>query len=249
MKKFEELIKQEVDKYLNLEVGGVYCKIPYIFGSSWLEFWRTGGKGSVKDIKVEAEKLFKLYDLVPSEMTEYERYKFLRSKRVGIDCSGFVYNIYDKVTKEFFGKPLSKYILRYKGIVGELDKLIFSFKRNRRISSFHLTSDLNSFPIKNIKDIRVGDMIKMKSVDPNIGHVAIIYDVNLDKNEIVYAHSSFKTKTVGPHLSKIKILDYNLPIDKQEWEEVSSRGENISSNASSEEGLGLRRLKIFEKIN
>jgi len=249
MKKFEELIRQEIDKYLSLQVGGVYCKIPYVFGSGWLEFWRTGGKGSIKDIKIEAEKLFKLYDLVPSEMSEFERYKFLRAKRVGIDCSGLVYNIYDQATKQLCGKPLSNYVLRYKGIIGEIDKLLLSFKRNRRIASYHLTSDLNSVAIKNIKDIRVGDMIKMKSADVEIGHVAIIYSVKLAKNEIVYAHSSFKTKTVGPHLSKIKIIDYNLPVDKQQWEEVSSRGENISTKANYKEGFGLRRLKIFEKIN
>src|SRR3989338_8159422 len=148
MKKFEELIKQEIDKYLNLSVGGVYCKIPYIFGSNWLEFWRTGGKGSVLELKTEAEKLFALYDLTPSEMTEFERYKFLRDKRVGIDCSGLIYNIFDQVALDLFRKPLSSYILRYKGLLGQIDKYILSFKRNRRIASYHLTSDTNSFPVE-----------------------------------------------------------------------------------------------------
>jgi len=245
MKKFEELVKQEIDKYLNLNVGGVYCKVPYIFGSSWMEFWRTGGKGSVEQIKVEAEKLFALYDLVPAEMTEFERYKFLRDKRVGIDCSGLVYNIYDQITKNLFNKPLSNYVVRFAGLIGQIDKLVFSFKRNRRIASYHLTSDLNSFPVKNLKDIRIGDMIKMKSSDPEIGHVAIIYNIDISQDEIIYAHSSFKTKTVGPHLGKIRVTNYDLPIDKQYWEEVSAKGESISTNVSSKEGLGLRRLKIF----
>lgn len=248
MKKFKELIKIEIDKYLNLSVGRVYCKVPYIFGSSWLEFWRTGGKGSIEEISNESEKLFALYDLVPSEMTEFERYKFLRDKKVGIDCSGLIYNIYNEVTKQLFNKPLSNYILRFEGGLGYLDKIIFKFKRNRRIASYHLTSDINSFVVENLKDIRVGDMIKMKSSDPQIGHVAIIYSVDFVQNEIVYAHSSFKTKTVGPHLAKIRITNYDLTIDKQEWEEVSSKGKNISVNASFEEGLGLRRLKIFKDM-
>lgn len=248
MKKFEELIKQEIDKFLNLEVGGVYCKVPYIFGSSWLEFWRTGGKGSIDQIKTEAKKLFALYDLIPSEMSEFERYKFLRDKRVGIDCSGLVYNVYDEVSKVLLNKSIGDFILRKTGFLGKLDKYLFSFKRNRRIASYHLTSDINSFPIENLKDIRVGDMIKMKSLDPNIGHVAIIYDVDLDKNVITYAHSSFKTKTVGPHLSKINITNINLPIDKQNWEELSVKGESISTSANSKEGLGLRRLRVFKDL-
>lgn len=245
---FENLIKQQVDAYLSLMIGGVYCKVPYIFGSSWMEFWRAGGKGSVEEIKSESERLFTLYDLVPSEMTEFERYKFLRDKRVGIDCSGMLYNIYDGVTKKLLEKPLSKYINRYPGIIGGLDKLLLSFKRNRRIASYHLTSDLNSIPVERLREIRVGDMIKMKSMDPQIGHVVIIYNVDLNNNQVTYAHSSFKTKTVGPHLSKIKITNWDNTIDKQDWEEVSAKGENISSNANFEEGLGLRRLNIFKDL-
>jgi len=248
--KFEKIIKREIDEYLNLSVMGMPCKVPYIFGSSWLEFWRTGGKGSINDIRVESEKLFKLYDLDPSEMTEFERYKFLRSKRVGIDCSGMVYQIFDIASRELLNKPLKELINRKKGIIGEIDKKLLGFKRERRVASRHLTSDLNSVSITNLLDLQIGDMIKMSTSDPKIGHVAIIYEVDRTCDKITYAHSSFHTKKVGPHLGIINVLDWNKLLEDQEWEEQSTDNKtDLSIRVKSAEGMGIRRLKIFEGLN
>jgi len=193
-------------------VPGRKVRIPYWRNKFFKDRGRIqgplGGKGAPAQIKQATLKKAKESKIDLSQPSSEQIRDFMRQKRIGLDCSGFAFQVLNFL-KPGFHKNLKK----AEGI---------SLNPIRRFSVRALTSNRNSQPVKKTKNIKVGDLIPVSFNDQNIDHVLVV--VRAGKKEIAYAHSSRKTKITGPHLGKIKVIDPNLGLEKQQWLEKTKGG-------------------------
>lgn len=138
--------------------------------------------------------------------------------------------------------------MRFPGLVGQLEKILLSPKRVRRISADTLTNNLNTIQITKVKDIRVGDLIRLTHENWSGKHIAVI--VSVSQKKLIYAHSSDATNMTqaeGPHLGEIIITNPNKDLDQQKWLEKTRDGDNYGKRCyRSEIGDSVRRLLFIE---
>ena len=223
-------------KYTHLPLGGKEIVCPY-----WINnlkagvFGPYGGKGTPREIveatKSEAEKI----GLDLSKLSKEEILAFMKSKRIGMDCSGFVFWMLDALDREKGGDGIANDILSG-------DRLLPS-----RANVATLTNE-GAVSAVELKDVRVGDMIRLDKGK----HVAIVMRVVRDLGdmgevrEVEYAHSSARTKILGVHAEKIKIKDQTRGLEKQQWNEIAYEGKNYGETyCLSLAGDGLKRLKTW----
>lgn len=249
------LLSDLVNEYVNFKIEGKSVKIPYCIVKQPNEkrhlydmarttkYSNYAGKGTPQEIreclyKVATQRGFNLNKATAKNITD-----FMIKEGTGIDCSGFVYNILNRYLAKSQGIPLEKYLLIYPGIMGKIERFFFSNNRVRKISGTTLTSDLNTTEIHNIQDVRPGDMLRLSPPDWPGKHPVIIVDI--DKNYITYAHSSEYAKIQGPHLAKIKIIDFSNGLESQKWLEETFYGENYGKILfNPKKGDSIRRLRL-----
>lgn len=237
-------LREQVDEYVNFEYEGRKIRLPYVLDQARWRFWRSSGKGTAIQVKCEMEKGKRKKGIDFVKMSDLEIIRWLRENKIGIECSGFVYNVLDPVVKAKTGQPLAKILLRYPGLLGLLDRLILQYQRRRRISADVLTNDLNTVAIDAVCDIRAADLVRLTPAHWKGKHVAIIVQVSPDK--IIYAHSSRETAIQGPHYGEIEIVDSGTSLLEQKWLEVTREGKNYGMLAlHPENGDGVRRLKCL----
>lgn len=217
-------------KYTHLPLGGKEISCPYwrndlkrgIFGPG-------GGKGRPEEIVEITEQEAKKEGLDLGKMNEEEIISFMEKSRIGIDCSGFVFWMMDVLDKEKGGNGITDDI---PGCQGK-----FLCRANVKM----LTSEEVTLPIEKVKDIRVGDIIRLHGGK----HVTIVIRVTRVR-EIEYAHSSGLTETSGVHSGRIIINDPEQGLEKQSWQEKTDKGENYGHKYYlTTLGDGVKRLKIW----
>lgn len=237
MEKKDQIINsiyEFIRKYAEMEIDELVINCPY-----WMNKFKDGkvairgfanGKGSAEEIREELiRRLKSLSHESQFELTIENLVKFAKRERIGIDCSGLIYKVLDELLHLGYGNT------NYKNLdnifSGGIDKT--NVKR--------LTSLQYSREIKNIKDFKLGDMIRLWGGK----HTAIIILNNQKK--ILYAHSSsLSTKIQGVHTSIIQIIELTRSLKDQRWLEKARTGENFGKKYfSPEEGDGVFRLKIF----
>lgn len=211
----EKRLEEFLSSFFALEiVSGKRVRIPY---------WRNkitsrgrvqgpfGGKGRPKEIRRITLKKAEETGIKLERMTTEEIREFMRRKRIGIDCSGFVFQILDFLFPGF-----------WRGL-----KMAPGWSRNpiRRFNAAALTSKENTRPVKRLREIKTGDLIPLSFTGKRVDHVLVVVDKN--KKEIVYAHSSSRTPNDGPHLGRIKIIDWGEDLKRQYWEEKTKEGKNL----------------------
>ena len=250
------LLLKFAQEYINFSIEGKKVNIPYCIVSQKKErkpsyaMARTGkysnyaGKGSPEQIRTALlsaakKKPFDLTARGPEEITA-----FMIHEGIGIDCSGFVYNVLDTYLRATRDSSLDRLILRYPGILGGIERLLLSRDRVRRSSAATLTSDLNTTIIEKVKDIQLADMMRLTHSYWKGKHIAIIVDIH--KKYITYAHTSEFTKTQGPHLGKIVIVNPEKGLESQAWLETTQTGVNYGEYAfDPRRGDSVRRLKYL----
>ena len=192
-------------------------------------FGPCGGKGSplqiIEATREEAQNIkINLDHLSKSEILE-----LMQNKKIGIDCSGFVYQMLDVLDKEKGGEGIVKKVI---GLGGQ-----GITKTNVQC----LTDNINSLPVLKIKDIKIGDLLRLK----NGKHLAIIIRIKKKGKRIVeltYAHSSNATQISGVHTAKIKIKNSNGSIKKQIWpEKLQDKTLFVKKYFNPHTGDGIRR--------
>lgn len=225
-----------IQDYVEMEVGGVVINCPYwmnkvISGKVTLRGF-LNGKGDAESIRKE---LIRRLNNSPSDsvfpINPENLRKFARRERIGIDCSGFVYRVLDQLLRLGYGNT------GYKSLDQVFNGGITKTNAKRLTSIQYCTE------ITNIKDIKLGDMIRLW----NGKHIAIV--LKRGGNEILYAHSSsLSTKIQGVHTSIIQIIEVNKSLEDQQWVEETRTGKNFGKKYfHRESGDGVFRLKIFEK--
>lgn len=224
--------KNFLDQFFALEIiPGKKVRIPYwrnkFFKSRGRIQGSFGGKGTPAQIKQATLKKARQTRIDLNKMTPFQIRSFMRQKRIGLDCSGFAFQVLNFLKPGFY-----KGLKKARGI---------SPNPIRRFNTKVLTSDQNSQPVKKTKNIKVGDLIPVSFSNGKIDHVLIV--VETSGKEIIYAHSSKKTKITGSHLGRIKIIDPSLGLEKQQWLEKTKKGVDLLEFACQPlRKLGVRRI-------
>lgn len=220
-------------QYTHLLIGGKEIVCPYWMNNLTLRvFGPYGGKGTseqvVESTLAAAEK--EGFDL--TKMTEEEILDFMGKKKIGVDCSGFVFWMLDALDREKGGN----------GIADDIPNSAGHFLAMRANVEM-LSNNEVSLPVE-LADVRVGDMIRLNGGK----HLAIVLKLvkDGDLEKIEYAHSSKWTKISGVHVALIKVINPINGCELQEWEEQTRDGENYGQKCFlPQKGDGIRRLKIF----
>jgi len=229
-KALQELFYQ----YTHLPLGGKFIVCPY-----WMNKLKKGllgplgGKGTPQQIIQVVEEAAKKAGQDLNQMNEKEILAFMKRKRIGVDCSGFVFWMLNALDEERGGD----------GLLNDIPEVKGSFMPAGRADVKLLTSEKYTVPVE-LAEVRVGDVVRMGRGS----HILIILAITRIAGEIKalqYAHSSDKTLISGVHLGEIKVWDESQGLEKQQWQEVTQQGENYRNYFFPQEGDGLRRLKIW----
>ncbi len=210
------------------------------------------GKGTPDEIVVEARIWEKLKGLDFNKMNKNEIREFLIQKGIGIDCSGFVTQVLDRLHREEMGRHIwSKLKIYQKGFFAWLR---YFLRPVENLGANTITGDLNAYPIE-INDVKPGDVIRSKWKKANSHHIQLITKVERDDNNnvtlIEYTHSTpYYKEHNGVKVGQIKITDSKKPLQDQEWLEKDENGVNFSYEGFlvQVEDNGLRRLKCLENL-
>lgn len=219
--------------YLEIKLDGKTYNCPY-----WSNKIRRGkvvirgfqnGKGESVSIRNELMRLLK--DEINHALILGSRknlFKFAKCHRIGIDCSGLVYQLLNRLVK--IGYKNSKIIDLEDVFTGGINKTDVKL----------LTGQQFTKKINNITRIQLGDLIRIN----NGRHIALILTKN--RNIITYVHSSNLTQETGVHLGKIRIINKSQSLTKQDWLEKTKTGDNFGKKYFKENsGDRFYRLKIF----
>lgn len=216
----EQALAKFLDQFFNFKVFGKKVTIPY--WSNKLDkkiYGPYGGKGTPKEILEATIEASKKENVNLKRMTSGQIYAFMKKNRIGLDCSGFAYQIFDFLDHQKGGDGIENSAV---GVGGT---------GIRKTDADSLTNNINTLPVATYSQIKTGDLLRLDGG----GHVAVI--VKNSPSEIVYAHISGKTKIEGPHLGKIKIIEKKKGLEEQVWSELTNFHPNL--------GDGIRRLKIW----
>lgn len=215
--------------FFNFKVVGKKVIIPY-----WMNKFEKeingpyGGKGTPTEILEATLKAAKEQNMNLDKMSRVAINLFMKKNRIGLDCSGFAYQVLDFLDHDRGGDGLENTIVSVNG------------QGIRKVNADALTNNTNSTPLDDFSEIQEGDTIRLNGGK----HIAFV--VSAKDNEIIYAHISAMTKIEGPHMAKIKIIDSEKGLEEQEWEELAKDGTNYGELYFRPNlGDGLRRLKIW----
>lgn len=243
-----------VEAYTKFTVGDKAVAIPYSIAAiqpipkQSYDMGRTsrfnhyGAKGSPDQVsralgQAARQHQFSLSEAKPNEITE-----FMIKHGIGVDCSGFVYNVLDGWLRANAYPPLNRQILRTKGLKGKLEQYVLGWRWVRRAGAATLTSPLNTIKIQAASDVRPGDLLRLKH--DRWQHIAIV--VAATPKRITYAHSSEYTKIPGPHTGYIIITQPQMGLEAQDWHELTYNGKNYGKYAfNPNRGDAVRRLKYL----
>ncbi|MFZ5366439.1 MAG: hypothetical protein ACOZBZ_04110 [Patescibacteria group bacterium] len=222
-------------QYTHLPIFKKQVKCPYWMDKIKKKIWGPyGGKGSPQELvratlEVGAKKKINL-----AKLTSQQIRVFMKKNRIGLDCSGLAFKLLNTLDKEKGGNGLEDDIPGVKG------------KFLLRANVMMLTNDEVSLPIKKLRDLAVGDLIRLGEGK----HLAVIVEIKRGSKgqikEIVYAHSSPGTVPDGVHKARILIKDGNYGLEAQKWLERTKKGENYGQKFfKPEKGDGIRRLRIW----
>ena len=228
-----ENILSFAEQFTRMDIDGTVIHCPY-----WMNKIVDGqvklrgfleGKGTPDEIHQELVK--RLHQQFPNQtvhLTVQFIQKFAKRERIGIDCSGFVFQVLDKLVK-----------LKYNNC--RVNSLSQIFKSGiRRTNADTLTGREFCLPVKNVSCMKPGDIVRMMGGK----HIAVL--LNITNLFITYVHSARTAKIQGAHLGKIKIINNDISLDQQEWLEQTIRNENYGRrHFKPERGDGVFRLKIF----
>ena len=244
----EQALRDMANEYTNFTVAGRHIKIPYVMSSRRWDFWRTSGKSTPEKLNEELIAYAQRYSFDLNAAKEYDVYQFMREHGIGIDCSGLAYHLLDAFVRALHGIPLSQYLVRFPGILGQLEKNLLAFKRSRRINAATLVSPLNAVSVESTKDIRIGDLIFSEHIRD---HVLVVTDLFISQHKkltgLEYIHSSsVQTQKRGPHYGYINVRNPESDIKSQEWLEKTKHGTNYGEEYIKEsKRSGIFRLKAI----
>lgn len=271
MKLNTELIEKHVNEY-KFNINGVEFWCPYFVNTPQVndEVKQHSlnapflGKGSAEELK---NALLESLKQTGDELSSPESYRqYMHDHLIGVECSGFAYNVFTGILNDLGGDSLDKNIYWSKEeLLSSFDKGIpwhqpslkrdkveaypelvdlhqlsadWGWKEPRRlVRAERFWSDSTASKIEGILNAQPGDIIAMReNIGSNIGHIVLI--VETSGGRIRYAHSNRVDGTLGGvNYGDIDVVEPSKPIEEQRW--VNSEFFN------SHDIYGIYRLAAF----
>jgi hypothetical protein len=200
------------------------------------------GKGSPQEIISEVEKLIKRTPGPLKKMSVEEIRDFMKKKRIGIDCSGFVTRVLDYwCQEELQGKRLWQ---KLSISATSLKRLRYLIRPIENLDVRTIVSCQNSYPISKASEIEPGDLIHI-----DLCHILIVHKVIKDLQDktkrIYYCHSSDYYD--GVHRGEIRVKDEGEGLENQRWIEEDKGNNHSFKEYRRFQKSGVVRLNIFNK--
>ncbi|MDP3996344.1 MAG: hypothetical protein Q8P86_01470 [bacterium] len=212
------------------------------------------GKGSVEEIKEEAELIFMKNHMDFSKLDKENIIKILVDNRIGVDCSGFAYHVLN-------AEGIARGCGALKSRISFSNSKSFSRALLSRLRTIQNTSvatfshDANSKEVR-IDEVSPGDFISMlhdSEDERQFNHMVVISEVKRQEEtplKLKYVHS-LAWPSDGPYghgvrEGVIEITDVTKPVSEQKWVENGKMGaENLTQERAKKSEVSIRRLKWF----
>lgn len=207
-----------IDHYLGLNLGGKKIATPYFINIGHIKDLRVMvGKGTPVEIEMEAKIWAQLKGIDLDELSDQEIRDFMRQRKIGVDCSGFVFHTLNSIGTKF-KVPNQTLWRRFK----------FWLRPAENFGADIMTGPLNTTKIE-LKDVRPGDLIRSKTPRQEIDHVMLVTEVHLDDRGLPehfkYAHSTGQFgKDNGVRIGTVVITNPEGELKDQDWQEKDSEG-------------------------
>jgi len=222
-------LKKVCQSFLNLPLGKHSLPIPYwsnkLKDGKILIEGAFGGKGTPKQIQKATDRAAKKEKLDLKKLTKKEILYLMKRNKIGLDCSGLVYQLLDFISKKEKKTSLDQILVGFGGKKGI-----------RRVGVRQLADPQNSIPV-NLDQLKPGDFI----ITDQEKHMLLILDIK--DNKITYIHSSQKTKNNGVHLGTLTIINPNRGLAHQKWSDKLKDGSPYTKTIY--ENDGFYRLKTL----
>lgn len=206
-----------IDHYTHLNINGKKVIAPYFMNEKKKKGRRVSvGKGRPEELEKETLRLARKYKFDLQSATPNDIRDFMIEHELGIDCSGFVVWVLNALVKEKLRKSIWN-VLSYQtlSLPARLKRLL---RPVENISVRVLTNDSNSIRIDDLKDIRVGDMIRIFNGHHILLITEIIYDTKGNPKEFTYLNSTmYKDNYYGVRKGHVKIKHIHKYLVEQEW--------------------------------
>lgn len=137
---------------------------------------------------------------------------FCKEKKIGVDCSGLVAHLLDQWIKE--QKDSSFELRNYMKVEGGvLRHIAYKLRPLANLNANSLTSAKNTFPIKTVREIHIGDLIRFSGG----AHVGLISRLVYNGNVLQEVHFVHATEGSGVVEDTIMIHDPQKGLEAQEW--------------------------------
>jgi hypothetical protein len=253
--KLPKQVQQMINNYFNLPLNGKCVPCPYYINIKKHK-QRMGlrvlvGKGTPEEIVQESFIYEKLRGVDFSSISIDEIREFMVKRHIGIDCSGFVVHVLDHWLRSSCKRHLWKYIRFPKQNLYRIFARIFRPVEN--ISAKTLTNEENTIHIKNLNNIKCGDLIRLKvpkrakSLKDSY-HVMLISEIEKENGKVIsfkYVHSTREyDRNHGVREGKAIVKDPAAHLCKQEWkDELNGKNWTLDEIHADKEYSQVRRLK------
>lgn len=209
----QSIIKQ----YATLSIGGHKIVTPYFMNEKGKKGRRVSvGKGTPEEIEKETRRAAKKYHFNLQQSSVKKVREFMIAHEIGVDCSGFVTWVINEIVKEKLHKPVWR-VLSYRMLSrpAQVKRLL---RPVENISVRVLTHSANSLVIPRVKDIRVGDMIRIF----NGHHILLVSEVSYRNDgmpvSLKYVNSTMNAVALyGIITGEIAIIKPEGTIIEQKW--------------------------------
>jgi hypothetical protein len=246
--KIPESAQKVIHEFTQLPIGGKNIVCPYFINP---KSQRAGlrvliGKGDPGEIAREVNVHAQLKSLDIYKLNETEIRQFMIDNHIGIDCSALVVHILNYWLKNQGDSPLIKYLKFTNSSF--ISKLKRQLRPVEQIGANLLTNHDNTSKVKNLNDVRPGDLIRSKGQRTNSHHVMLITEVTTHDGvvkEIEYVHSVKQyNEENGVRFGKILVNNIHEKLHEQNWTELKDgRNWAYEGYIKNLEDNGIRRLK------
>jgi len=239
-----------IKQYFNLSLNGKKVHCPYYINVRKV---RMGlrvliGKGSPDEIIQESLIYEKLRNVDFKSMSIHEIREFLVKRHIGIECSGFICQVLDYMLRKQKKKHIWKYLIYPKtGIYRRIARFLRPIEN---IPAEMLTNDTNSKPVKNLNNMKPGDIIRLKGLRGGY-HVMLISRIKKEDGtikEFEYVHATrWYNDQHGVRKGTVIVKDPKKRLSDQIWtDEYKGRNWTYEEVMKDSKYTQVRRLfRVF----
>lgn len=228
-----------VNEFLNIQIGKHKISAsfwmnndPDLKNTQMFKAVPNGGKMSPTEIAGVSTKTLIEKGLSPENMSSDEVRFFNKQNCIGVDCSGFSYQLTRHIYEKIGGIDYDQKIVGLNNLHGIT-----------KVNSDFLTNEPNSIQITDVNQIKPGDLVR------GMGGIHSLVIISRNGDWLRCAHSSDGVPAVGVSTFDIHLTKKDGGILEQYWSERNSNGIYFNERLrdKSKPADGIYRLKIIQE--